>query len=582
MANGPPILAHVVSVLLGVFLSSRAFALDGPDAEKLIFLLQHADRDYGRAVQDGRVLSPLEYDEVLTLVVNARASFLASPGGPRESTIASGLTGLEAAVRGRDAAANVSSLIGKIVDAVSGESGGLAPPVGTPDLVRGRDLYLRDCAACHGATGAGDGRAAPGMIPAPGSLRDAAVMKSIPPRQVWGAIRFGIDGTAMPSYEEAYAHGEAWDIASYVSSLKDGAGQVSESPTDLDVARRLERTFTQVAERVLPSVVGISLFRRQAETSPKGGAAERGPGWQQDGLDDLYPGYRRIRSRSGLLATEDGYVLTSGHLFEPKDAPATDTILDVEANGGQHFRAWVVGIEPTVDLAVLKVEAPIGRPAATFGDSDSVRTGRFAIAVGDPPGPELTFAFGTISARAAQECYQEDRTATLLQWSGRIPAESFGGPLVDLDGRVIGITVPSSDEVLRPGRNEGSANALPIKLVGTLFEALKLKQSTRSPWLGIAVRPLTWDQRRAMKAPQFGGIEIVNVFDPSPASRAGIRLGDLLMEMDGNRINAVHDFQYWLYLSGIDKAVTLKLFREGQYLERRATIEVRPASAVPK
>jgi S1-C subfamily serine protease len=580
----PPrrVAVRVFVTLLGITVSAGAFALDTLEAEKLVFVLQHVDRDYGRAVDAGRVVNNAEYDEVVASVGVTRERFVADHPAGDEAKVAERLAQLEAGVRNREPSERVSALIGELIQTVSSEGGGLPVPGGTPDLVRGRELYLRDCAPCHGKNGAGDGFAAPGMIPAPVSLTDPSNVGAFSPQHVWGAIQFGIEGTAHPSYEEAYASGEAWDVASYVVTLKDTTERPSGNETDLDVARRLERTFTSLADRVLPEVVGLTLFRRQTEPAVKGGAADQGAGWQDQGLEDFYPGYKRIRSRSGVLASDDGYVLTCGHLFDPKDAPPADVIVDVEVNGGQHFRAWIVGIEPTVDLAVLKVEAPIGLPPASFGDSDGVRTGRFAIAVGDPPGPELTFAFGTISAKAKEECYQDDRTSTLLQWSSRVDAESLGGPLVDLDGNVIGITIPSVAGTLRAGQAEGPTYALPIKLVRTLFDALKVKQSTISPWLGFSVRPLNWERRRAMHGPQFGGIEIANVFDPSPASRLGIRVGDLLLEMNGNRINAVHDFQYWLYVFGIGKTVTLKLFHDGRYLERQATIELRPAAAVPR
>jgi S1-C subfamily serine protease len=578
----PPgaVVPRILGLLLGAAWLAGAPALERLESERLVFLLQHMQRDYDRAVRDGRVVNTAEYDEIRGMIAGLRARFVAGHDGSGGSKVATGLAQLETGIRNREPAERVGARIAELVQAVSPGNHGLLTPGDKPDLKRGRELYLRDCASCHGTTGGGDGWAAVGMIPAPGSLADPAVMKSIEPQHVWGAVRFGIEGTAMPSYEDAYPSGEAWDVTAFVMTLKDSAVAPAAHDADLDVARRLEHTLTSVAERVLPSVVGISLFRRQTEGSAKH-AAEHGPGWQQDGLDDLYPGYERTRSRSGVLASDDGYVLTCGHLFEPSDAPPADVIVDVESNGGQHFRAWIVGIEPTVDLAVLKVEAPIGLPPATLGDSDAVRTGRFAIAVGDPPGPDLTFALGTIAAKAKEECYQDDRTSTLLQWSSHVVAESLGGPLVDLDGNVIGITVPAHD-ILHAGQADGPTYALPIKLVRTLFEALKVKQSTKSPWLGFAVRPLEWERRRATHAPQFGGIEIVNVFDPSPASRLGIRVGDLLMEMDGNRINAVHDFQYWLYVIGIDKPVTLKLFRDGGTIELRATIERRPAEAVPR
>jgi S1-C subfamily serine protease len=256
-------------------------------------------------------------------------------------------------------------------------------------------------------------------------------------------------------------------------------------------------------------------------------------------------------------------LLTSASLFKEQS-----DLIDVEI-GEVHVRARLVGMEPTVDLAVLSVDAPVPLQPATLADSDRVRVGQWAIAVGDPPGAARFFSPGTIAARPERDCYQEHRTSTLLQSSAVLAPEGYGGPLVDLRGEVVGLTVPGP----------GGASALPMNLVGTLYRALKVKESSRSPWIGISVLDLSAALRRRLPSAPLTGIYIDDVFEPSPASRAGIRAGDVLTRMDDHRIFAVSDFQRWLYLLGIDASVRLEIFREGKTLLLDIPIEQRPPSA---
>jgi S1-C subfamily serine protease len=290
-----------------------------------------------------------------------------------------------------------------------------------------------------------------------------------------------------------------------------------------------------------------------------------------------------VRSGSGFLVTGDGDILTSRGVVSPSGSPAKDQIVDVELTGNVHCRARVVGIEPTIDLAVLRIVAPIPVRPVAIGDSDRVRVGYWAIAVGDPPGPSKTFAPGTIAARPERECYQEHRTSTLLQSSVTIDAEGLGGPLVNLRGEVIGLTIPdpgSLAEVAAEGNRPVSA--LPINLAMTIYRALKVAESERSPWIGISVLDLNVRLRNRIPSAPLTGIYIDDVFAPSPASRAGVQVGDVLTKMDDHTIFAVPDFQTWLYLLGIDAAVTLELHRDGKTLRKVVTIQQRPPSAATR
>ncbi|MEN8184736.1 MAG: PDZ domain-containing protein, partial [Myxococcota bacterium] len=148
---------------------------------------------------------------------------------------------------------------------------------------------------------------------------------------------------------------------------------------------------------------------------------------------------------------------------------------------------------------------------------------------------------------------------------------------------------------------------LPIDLAMAIYEPLKLKESRRSPWLGFSVLELRASRRRLVSSsggvepPRTGvavrrrptsprkgvhvpqiGVYIDDVFEPSPAAAAGIRIGDRLISIDGNRLRSVWEFQKWLYLSGIERTITLAILRDGEILEKRVTVEERPEAAVPR
>jgi serine protease Do len=267
--------------------------------------------------------------------------------------------------------------------------------------------------------------------------------------------------------------------------------------------------------------------------------------------------------------------------------------VDVELHDGTHRIARIVGTEPTIDLGVLQLEEfkperlPELRPVR-IGSSDSVRVGHWAIALGDPAGPGTTFAVGTFASTPERQCYQEDRSATLLRASLGVPSGGFGGPLVNIDGAVVGMLIPGPAEhlpvLVTPSRPLDLA--LPIDLAMAIFEPLKVKESRRSPWLGFSVlelRAARWQHASSGGvALPANGIYIDDVFEPSPAAAADIRIGDCLLSIDGNPILSVVGFQKWLYLSGIGRTITLEIWRDGKTIEKRVPVEERPAAAVPR
>lgn len=369
-------------------------------------------------------------------------------------------------------------------------------------------------------------------------------------------------------------------------------------------AKALQTEFQALAKAVFPSVVTVRSFVRVPPTvngpavpstatpttaaSAANGGSDPAPanGWVVPPEDREYPGFRLHRSGSGFLVAEGGEALSSLHALLCDDGTVAD-LVEIEAADGQRAICDVLGIEPTLQLAVVRAavwqsHTPPPLPALAFGDSDATDVGQFLLGCGDPIGPERFFAFGLLVAKPSRDCYQELMSATYMQATMSVPDGALGGPLVDLDGKVVGILSKLE------GSGPGSAWALPSKLLVGLHASIRAAGTQRSPWLGWSVMSRTeiaavrglkaW--KEMAKPPH--GILIENVFTPSPAATAGVRPGDFLTHFAGVEIHAPVDFQRQLYLNGVGRAVKVTMWREGSSMALELPIEARPAAAVPR
>lgn len=585
------LLLLAVGTGLVVLASGPARAAEAPPAGQIVFLLEYIGSDYGIAVDDGQVTNAFEYAEMVdfTRVVEEGYRSLRPSG---DGATPADLEKLRSLVAAKAPAVEVRALVGRLVPRVAEDLGVASWPSRAPDLERGRRLYAEECARCHGASGRGHGPDSEGLEPPATSFHEER-MAHVTPNQLAGAIRYGIQGTAMLAYGGRWTDEEIWDVAFFVASLRRTAmrasseaeeGSGATAATDVASAIDLEKTFTGVADRVFPSVVGVTALARDDTPLPADALAGRttaAGGWTRSrGIRVRHPGFAPVAEGSGFFVEPDGTVLTALHVVRD---PATNRPADrveVELGDDRRALARVVGIEPMIDLAVLKIDVPYETPPVTIGRSEDARVGQWIIALGDPTGIERTFVAGSLSATPRRECYQEEPSETLYQTSVWVEAGGFGGPVVDLQGNVIGMAQPRPGLV--PPRGIPSVlRVLPIELALTIYEALAIRAKDVSPWVGFAVLELSRDVRRKMEDPPRTGVYIDDVYAPSPASKAGIQAGDVLVAFDGNRLLSVADFQRWLYLSGVGKSVTLDLHRDGKVEQKTIVIEQRPESLIP-
>ncbi len=328
----------------------------------------------------------------------------------------------------------------------------------------------------------------------------------------------------------------------------------------------LGEAFVAVAEQVKPAVVYItSEIRRSAES-------RRLP----PGFEDFFPQFKgrpqiQQGSGSGFLVSPDGYILTNNHVVASA-AKVTVKLLD-----NREFDAQVVGTDPQTDIAVIKIDAR-NLPVVAFGNSDSTRIGEWVLAIGNPLGDEFTFTVtaGIVSAKGrglrglAESPYA---IQDFLQTDAAINPGNSGGPLVNVRGEVIGINSAIASET---GFYSGYGFAIPINLARTVMPQLVASGHVQRAVMGIRINRVSPEDAAAVGLRDIRGV-LVESFtgDASPAKRAGIQLGDVIIELDGQPVNYVAQLQQRVAFKKPGETVSVTVLRHGGV---RRTYSVRLAA----
>jgi serine protease Do len=325
--------------------------------------------------------------------------------------------------------------------------------------------------------------------------------------------------------------------------------------------RAMEEAFTSVADRVMPSVVNVSTVPK------KGGAASTEEIPEQ--FREFFEEFRRRAPRepratgSGVIVDPNGYILTNNHVIE-NAAEVTVRLFD-----SRKFTAKVVGRDPKTDLAVLKVEVPGPLPAAELGDSDALRIGQFAIAIGNPFGLDHTVTVGIISGtartRVGVATYE-----SFIQTDASINPGNSGGPLLNIDGRVIGVNTA----IVAAG--QGIGFAIPINMVRDVMRQLIAGGRVVRGWLGIVIQDLTDELAPSFGVAERAGVLVADVVKNGPAEAGGVRSGDVIVELAGTPIKEVPDLQRRVAAVPPGQQVEIKVSREGQVVPLRITVGEMP------
>ncbi len=260
---------------------------------------------------------------------------------------------------------------------------------------------------------------------------------------------------------------------------------------------------------------------------------------------------------SGFIVRPDGYIFTNFHVVEGADK------IDVKLRDGRNFPARMVGTDEKTDIAVIKIDAK-DLPVVQLGDSDAVRVGQFAFAIGAPFRLDYTFTYGVISGKGRSKLFQSGgySISDYLQTDASINPGNSGGPLCDIDGNVIGMNT------LINGMNRGLGFAIPINMAKEIGAELVAGHKIQRPWLGIRIETLGDDPTaRDLFKGADKGVVVRTIEADAPASKSDLRPFDLITQVDGTPIETDSQLQHEILKKKIGQNVQLTVWRKGQTIK---------------
>jgi serine protease Do len=326
-------------------------------------------------------------------------------------------------------------------------------------------------------------------------------------------------------------------------------------------AKDWRTAFVEVAKKVKPSVVAIR-SERTVTVAPWQGFGEdffKGTPYEDFFKQHGGPPVKRkqMGEGSGVIVDSKGYILTNNHVVTGAEK------ITIHFFDGRELVGTVRGTDPRTDLAVVHVEAT-DLPVAALGDSDNIQVGEWAVAIGSPFGLEETVTVGVISAKG-RTGLGTGNYEDFLQTDASINPGNSGGPLVNISGEVIGI----NSMIIQPG--QGIGFAIPINLARTIMtELIKTGQVVR-PWVGIGLQDITSDLMKFFDLKEKEGALISQVYAESPAEKAGLKVGDVVIEIDGVKIKNSQDVVREVLKKKVGQKVNFVVLRQGKRLEISVT-----------
>ena len=356
----------------------------------------------------------------------------------------------------------------------------------------------------------------------------------------------------------AVATGMGFEIEK-IASAQQSQAQLP-SPADLS------RTFINVAKQVKPAVVNIDVVEKSKKSSMR--LPENFP--QIPGFPPFENQPRRQRGTgSGVIISSDGYILTNNHVAGDADQ------INVKLTDGREFKAKRIGTDPETDLAVIKIEAQ-GLPFAKLGNSDSLEQGEWVIALGSPFGLEQTMTAGIVSAIGRDLGASAGQFTHFIQTDASINPGNSGGPLINMQGEVIGI---NSLIFSQSGTSSGIGFAIPSNLASKVYAQLIKSGKVTRGYLGVFLRPLTPAVSRAVGYEGTEGAQVQDITkEDSPAARAGLRSGDVIVEFEGKKVKSPAQLTEMVADMPVGKPAQLKYVRDGRTQTTTVNLAERPAT----
>ena len=355
------------------------------------------------------------------------------------------------------------------------------------------------------------------------------------------------------------------------------------SQTHAEAAKELSKAFSTTAKAAMPAVVSIKV-EKAVQMNPMGSDGPFGLNdpfgqFDEDFLRRFFGGrmpqrqgpqkYVERGQGSGFIISEDGYILTNNHVVGDVDK------MTVELQDGRKFtNAKLIGTDPDSEVALIKIEGN-NFPVLPMGDSGKIEIGDWVIAIGNPFGLNETVTVGVISAVGRSNVHiaaYED----FIQTDAAINPGNSGGPLINLDGKVIGINTAI---VSQSGGYMGIGLAIPINMARAIEEQLKSTGKVSRGYVGVWGQDITSDVAELLGLKESGGVIVAQVEKGSPADKAGLKNHDVILDMNGKKVQSYDAFRNEIATMRPGGAVRLNGLRESKPLELTITLGERPGAA---
>ncbi|MEN6447509.1 MAG: DegQ family serine endoprotease [Syntrophaceae bacterium] len=384
--------------------------------------------------------------------------------------------------------------------------------------------------------------------------------------------------TKAVCYEEHRYHplqvlGAAWLLLMLL--LLGIAGPAHAQEKALENLKETGKAFAAVARGASPAVVFIRV-EKTVSTNPAQGMSPFNDEFFKRFFGEPIPGQpqapqqqkRTLQGQgSGFIISQDGYILTNNHVVG-----GADRVL-VKLLDGREFTAKTIGTDPPTDVAVVKIDAK-NLPVLPLGDSDTLEVGEWVLALGNPFGLSHTLTAGIVSAKGRSSIGIADYE-DFIQTDAAINPGNSGGPLINLEGRAVGINTAIFSQ---SGGYMGIGFAIPVNLVKQIYSQLVDHGTVIRGYLGVSVQDLTPDLAKSFGLKDTKGALVTQAMPDTPAAKAGLKQGDVIVRLNGEPVDTIAPFRNRIALTSPGTTVNLTVIRDGKEKSVPVTIEKMPAA----